>query len=238
MGRFYPGRCSKSRPKAASTSMRRCCRNTAAPPPLPGRFITASENRRHDHSHVHRAGCRRHLGPGKSFHRRPGNGRRTGMSSRTDRRHVWPCASIEQIAAGTSKGVPQDKSQVTKAPKLTKENGLIDWNSFRERDLQSDSSDAALADALYVFASPQGNARALVGFPGRRGFGCHACSGRATGRTHPPTARHAADLRGNRGRRRGQNLELQPAGKRRMTAEDFLRGCPIQNGWRLGGETP
>ncbi len=34
---------------------------------------------------------------------------------------------IEQIAAGTSKGVPQDKTKATKAPKLTKEHGLIDW---------------------------------------------------------------------------------------------------------------
>src|SRR5262245_30053916 len=34
---------------------------------------------------------------------------------------------VEQIAAGTAQGIPQDKSQVTKAPKLTKEHGLIDW---------------------------------------------------------------------------------------------------------------
>src|SRR5262245_16273769 len=32
--------------------------------------------------------------------------------------------TIDQIAAGTAKGVKQDKSQVTKAPKLTKEHGL------------------------------------------------------------------------------------------------------------------
>src|SRR5262249_47826225 len=35
---------------------------------------------------------------------------------------------IGQIAAGTTHGVKQDKSQVTKAPKLTKEQGLIDWS--------------------------------------------------------------------------------------------------------------
>src|SRR5882724_1560377 len=34
---------------------------------------------------------------------------------------------IEDIAAGISKGVPQDKALATKAPKLTKEHGLIDW---------------------------------------------------------------------------------------------------------------
>lgn len=33
-------------------------------------------------------------------------------------------------------------------------------------------------------------------------------------------------------------LELQPAGKRRMTAEEFLRGRKPQAGDRLGPETP
>src|SRR5439155_23135808 len=34
----------------------------------------------------------------------------------------------DQFAAGRAHGVKQDKSQVTKAPKLTKEHGLIEWN--------------------------------------------------------------------------------------------------------------
>src|SRR5581483_10915384 len=38
-------------------------------------------------------------------------------------------AVVERIATGEPvPGVKQDKSQVTKAPKLTKENGLIDWS--------------------------------------------------------------------------------------------------------------
>ena len=35
---------------------------------------------------------------------------------------------IEQIERGTAQGVKQDKALVTKAPKLTKEHGSIDWN--------------------------------------------------------------------------------------------------------------
>src|SRR5229473_2592303 len=34
---------------------------------------------------------------------------------------------IDQIATGASQGIKQDKTQATKAPKLTKEHGLIDW---------------------------------------------------------------------------------------------------------------
>src|SRR5262249_54492113 len=38
--------------------------------------------------------------------------------------------TIEPIAAGTAHGVKQDKSLVTKAPKLKKEDGLIDWTRY------------------------------------------------------------------------------------------------------------
>ena len=33
-----------------------------------------------------------------------------------------------------------------------------------------------------------------------------------------------------------QVLELQPAGKKKMTAEEFLRGYPIVDGMRFGPE--
>src|SRR5262245_32561077 len=36
--------------------------------------------------------------------------------------------AIEQIASGTAKPIQQDKGQATKAPKLKKEDGLIDWS--------------------------------------------------------------------------------------------------------------
>src|SRR5262249_48666487 len=41
--------------------------------------------------------------------------------------------AVEQIAGGTAKGVKQDKSQASKAPKLRKENGLIDWTRSAEQ---------------------------------------------------------------------------------------------------------
>src|SRR5262245_53193469 len=40
--------------------------------------------------------------------------------------------SIEKIVNGTAKPLPQDKGQVTKAPKLKKEDGLIDWTRTAE----------------------------------------------------------------------------------------------------------
>src|SRR5262245_47164883 len=41
--------------------------------------------------------------------------------------------AIGQIMAGTAQGIKQDKSQATKAPKLTKEHGLIDWSRTAEQ---------------------------------------------------------------------------------------------------------
>ena len=35
---------------------------------------------------------------------------------------------VDQVAAGTAKAIPQDNTQATKAPKLKKEDGLIDWS--------------------------------------------------------------------------------------------------------------
>src|SRR5262249_5422524 len=36
--------------------------------------------------------------------------------------------AVELISRGTAKGIKQDQTQASKAPKLKKEHGLIDWN--------------------------------------------------------------------------------------------------------------
>src|SRR5262245_57563826 len=43
------------------------------------------------------------------------------------------CDVIHQLAQGPLQGTKQDKSQATKAPKLTKEHGLIDWKRTSEQ---------------------------------------------------------------------------------------------------------
>src|SRR6516165_4124868 len=40
---------------------------------------------------------------------------------------------LDRMEAGPVAGIPQDKSQVTKAPKLKKEDGLIDWTASAEQ---------------------------------------------------------------------------------------------------------
>ena len=56
--------------------------------------------------------------------------------------------AIAALAAGTAQILPQDRSKVTKAPKLRKEDGLIDWSKPAPRDPQPRPRHAALAGRL------------------------------------------------------------------------------------------
>jgi methionyl-tRNA formyltransferase len=141
---------------------------------------------------------------------------------------------IDQIAAGTTQGVKQDKSQVTKAPKLTKEHGLLDWT--RSAAAVCNQVRAMLPwPTPYTFLRREGAAplRLIV----------H----RAVVPTEVVVSGGVSGLVVSSGRdrilvRAGEGvveiLEIQPAGKKRMSAVEFLRGYPVQLGDRLGAEAP
>jgi methionyl-tRNA formyltransferase len=149
---------------------------------------------------------------------------------------------IDQLAPGTAKGVPQDKSQATKAPKLTKENGLIDWT----RDgFQVCNQIRAMQPwpTAYTFLHRAGHkpVRVIV----HRAMAAvlddisqSPLKVGAPGEVVVP-AQPAPNLWVWAGNQTGVCvLELQPAGKRRMAAAEFLRGHPVREGDRLGPETP
>src|SRR5262249_51923682 len=142
---------------------------------------------------------------------------------------------VDQLETGTAHGRKQDPAQVTKAPKLKKEHGLIDWTrsaaqvcnhiramqpsptayTYRHRE-----GTPPLRLILYRATwrpreageevSP-GQVFFLYGRPPR------LCVGAGDGNVV-------------------EVLELQPAGKRRMSAEDFLHGHRLQPWDRLGPE--
>jgi len=141
---------------------------------------------------------------------------------------------IEQIAAGTARGIRQDKSQATRAPKLTKEHGLIDW-ARHARDIANHIRAMQPWPTAYTFLHERGQApqRLIVT--------------RATWTDGPEGAEASGAVLGNpadqsalRIRGGGQSileiLELQPGGKRRMTALEFLRGHHLQVGAHFGPE--
>lgn len=134
---------------------------------------------------------------------------------------------IDQIAAGTTHGIKQDKSLATKAPKLTKEHGQIDWTrAAREVCNQVRAMHPWPTAYTYLHRPGQPPMRIIV-HKASSSTGREQTAGR--GSSDPALAGriHVAgtSLRVSVGK--GETveiLELQPAGKRRMLAGEFLRG--------------
>jgi methionyl-tRNA formyltransferase len=145
--------------------------------------------------------------------------------------------AIEQIQNGTVQGCKQDPSQVTKAPKLKKEHGLIDWG--RAAGQVSNQVRAMQPwPTAYTFLHRQGQPpiRVIIYRMGEIAVASSSADHPAPGCVLCPAdeslwvatgAHEAVEIR-----------ELQPSGKRRMPASDFLRGHKIQAGDRFGPETP
>jgi methionyl-tRNA formyltransferase len=151
---------------------------------------------------------------------------------------------IDQIEAGTTKGVKQDKGQVTKAPKLKKEDGLIDWGrdadqvcnqiramqpwptayTFRHSGTQppirlvvtkARAAHVTKADSVPL---PRPGRLWTVALPSKREkILCVDCG----------SADQVVHI-----------LELQPESKRRMTSTEFLNGRPVHEGDYFGPDKP
>ena len=133
---------------------------------------------------------------------------------------------VDDLEADRIQPITQDGSAVTRAPRLKKSDGQIDWSR----------------SALEI----KNQVRGLDPWP--RAFCDWSRSGRpplrmivyrvalaGEGTTDPPgTVIEAEDrLVVATGDGRIEILEVQPAGKRKMTAQEFLRGYPLQPGEKL-----
>jgi methionyl-tRNA formyltransferase len=144
---------------------------------------------------------------------------------------------IEQIAAGTERGAKQDATQAPKAPKLTKEHGVIDW-SRPARDVVNHIRAMQPWPTAYTYFKriDQAPARLIV-YKARvqeGGDSSDAAPGQIivgpveSGRLVVATGQGSAV----------EILELQPAGKRRMASAEFLRGHRPHPGDSFGPESP
>jgi methionyl-tRNA formyltransferase len=148
---------------------------------------------------------------------------------------------VDQIVADTAQGIKQDKSLATKAPKLTKEHGLIDW----------DRPAAAVGNQVRAM-QPWPTAYTFLHCPDHRPVRVIVYRARAASQPSDPAAvagsliipplalsLFVAAGRHNSGERSVvEVIELQPAGKKRMTAAEFLRGHAVQPGSHFGAEAP
>lgn len=153
-------------------------------------------------------------------------------------------------AGGPVEGVKQDPALVTKAPKIRKEFGLIDWTrpadtierfvramqpwptayTFLHRPGKEPMRVIVSRTQLWVFAGQP--VLASESLPGDV-VGGAAFLASSVNRNPPPPI---SGLFAASGTSMLELLELQPAGKKKMTAEEFLRGYPIVEGMRFGPE--
>lgn len=142
---------------------------------------------------------------------------------------------IESLAAGSANPVTQDVALASKAPRLKKEQGAIDW-SRSSREIKNQVQALRPWPRAYTFWLPS------TGTPIRlnidrvsiadRPHSNDESSNSAPGRV-VKVSPHFAISTGD-----GVLLieELQPAGKRSMSAADFLRGNRVNVGDQFGPE--
>ncbi len=144
---------------------------------------------------------------------------------------------VDRLDLGGVNGEPQDKSQATKAPKLTKEMGLIDW-----------SQPAATVSNQIRAMQPWPTAYTYLHRPEQTPIRAIIVRTAAVENSSSTTAEAPGtivkDASSNKLYVRCGDatslelLELQPSGKNRMKAADFLRGNPLPAGSRFGPPMP
>ena len=151
------------------------------------------------------------------------------------------CETIEQLQAGTAKEVAQDPKLVSRAPKLKKEDGLIDWNR-PARQVFNQVRAMQPWPTAYSFWHRREAATAARSEPAR--FTLWRVRPLESGE-RPAGQPQAVSTGTIFGTEHGRLLvqvrdalveveELQPAGKDRMTAAAFLRGSRVKTGDRFG----
>jgi methionyl-tRNA formyltransferase len=142
---------------------------------------------------------------------------------------------IDALEAGTSQPIAQDKSLASKAPRLKKEQGAIDWSRPAQQIKNQIRGLRPWPRAFTFWHRAQGDRLRLnidrvsiiSPSPSGRGRGERALS--------PGTILEAKDqLVIATGDTPLEILTLQPAGKRAMPASEFLRGNRVQVGDTFG----
>lgn len=144
---------------------------------------------------------------------------------------------IEKLIAGTASGIKQDQTQVTKAPKLRKEHGLIDWSRPGREVCQHVRAMQPWPTAYTFRLRPGQPPQRLIILKATWSETVPGTSGEPGAAVLRPGEPMRLLVAGGMGSL-VEILELQPAGKRRMSTAEYLRGHPLQVDDRFGPETP
>jgi methionyl-tRNA formyltransferase len=139
--------------------------------------------------------------------------------------------AIDSLESGVLQALPQNPALASKAPRLKKTDGLVDWNRPAEA-IRNQVRAMEPWPKTYSFWRRPG------ALPLRLILGPITVIDPATAQAPPGTVLEAA---GDRlviatGDRAARILSIQPSGKRMMTIDEFLRGYRVQPGERFGGE--
>ncbi len=142
------------------------------------------------------------------------------------------CQTIDELAAGRTKSLPQDPALASPARRLRKTDGEIRW-SRSAQEIKNQIRALEPWPKTYTFWHRPGGAplRLILGRSAVR-----PCEGSGA---QPGTVIEASDgkLSVSTGSGALSILEVQPAGKRLLSSAEFLRGYPVKAGERFGPET-
>ncbi len=134
---------------------------------------------------------------------------------------------VDELDTGVAHPQPQDHSQATYAPRLTKADGQIDWRSSAAEIACHVRAMQPWPKAFSTWQRPEGSSLRVIVLHVR------AVS---TDDTSPPgtiLATAAGQLLVNTGHEALAIETLQPEGKRAMAANEFLRGYQVRAGQRF-----
>jgi methionyl-tRNA formyltransferase len=146
--------------------------------------------------------------------------------------------TIQRLKAGPIVGEKQDPRLATKAPKLTKEMGLIDWTKPADQICRQVRAMQPWPTAYtYLHRAGKPPLRIIIYKAEESGYRMSLTSGLPPGTIRADSAVISVEC-GNLPRNVSVGIfELQPAGRKRRTAEEFLRGHPLKEGDRFGPES-
>jgi methionyl-tRNA formyltransferase len=129
-------------------------------------------------------------------------------------------------------GHVQDRSQVSRAPRLQKSHGIVDWSRSAQKIFDQVRAFKPWPGTYCHWMRPTGTMRLLLE---------QVRVDRADGSWGPPgtvvqSTAEATTIACGQGTL--QLLEIQPAGKRKMKIAEFLRGYPLEPGQVLGEPSP
>jgi len=134
---------------------------------------------------------------------------------------------VDQLAAGTASPLDQDKTQATKAPRLTKQQGEIDWSRSAVQIKNQVRALQPWPKAFTHWQRAESDPLRLI---------IHRVAIEEDKKATVPGEVVCVDsgLQVATGQGVLRLETIQSAGKRAMTAEEFLRGHTVQAGDRLG----